>query len=195
MRILVTNDDGVHASGIEALANAMAALGEVWIVAPEHEQSGTSHSLSLHRPLRLRECPAFRKLTIPGFRRIPASYSALSAWRCRPRSRDHSIRLRRRTAPAACRRRCVSVRRPNRRPGYGHRFSRMRQSLRLSPRVPKAARPRHGRLRVERRLPRARTWSACRACRSAAPCSYRDLWIRTILRLGKAPSRCGTRAC
>lgn len=55
MRILVSNDDGVEAAGIIALAGALAPLGEVWVVAPETEQSGTSHSISLHRPLRLRE--------------------------------------------------------------------------------------------------------------------------------------------
>jgi len=55
MRILVTNDDGVHAPGLKALAEAMRTLGEVVVVAPEHEQSGTSHSLSLHRPLRIKE--------------------------------------------------------------------------------------------------------------------------------------------
>lgn len=53
-RILVSNDDGIHAKGIEALASAVAPLGEVWVVAPLHEQSATSHSLSLHDPLRIR---------------------------------------------------------------------------------------------------------------------------------------------
>lgn len=51
--ILVTNDDGVHARGIEALAEAMEPLGEAWIVAPDREQSGASHSLTLHHPLRV----------------------------------------------------------------------------------------------------------------------------------------------
>lgn len=53
MRILVTNDDGVHSRGIRALAAALEPLAEVWIVAPATEQSGTSHSISLHRPLRM----------------------------------------------------------------------------------------------------------------------------------------------
>ncbi len=53
-RILVSNDDGIHAKGLEALAGAMEGLGEVWVVAPLHEQSATSHSLSLHDPLRIR---------------------------------------------------------------------------------------------------------------------------------------------
>lgn len=54
MRILVSNDDGIEAAGIRALADALRPLGEVWMVAPETEQSGTSHSISLHHPLRLR---------------------------------------------------------------------------------------------------------------------------------------------
>jgi 5'-nucleotidase len=55
IRILVSNDDGIHAAGLHALAQAMEGLGEVWVVAPEHEQSASSHALSLNRPLRLRE--------------------------------------------------------------------------------------------------------------------------------------------
>ena len=53
-RILISNDDGVHARGLAALVEAASSLGEVWVVAPEHEQSATSHSLSLHHPLRIR---------------------------------------------------------------------------------------------------------------------------------------------
>jgi 5'-nucleotidase len=54
-RILVSNDDGIHAKGLHALIKAVEPLGEVWVVAPEHEQSATSHSLSLHHPLRIRK--------------------------------------------------------------------------------------------------------------------------------------------
>ena len=54
-RILVSNDDGYQSEGIRALAEAMQPLGEVWVVAPEQEQSATAHSISIHRPLRLRE--------------------------------------------------------------------------------------------------------------------------------------------
>lgn len=53
MDILVTNDDGVHAAGLHALADAVRSLGEVTIIAPDREQSATSHSLTLHRPLRI----------------------------------------------------------------------------------------------------------------------------------------------
>jgi 5'-nucleotidase len=52
---LVSNDDGVLYAGLEALAAAMAPLGEVWVVAPEVEQSAASHAISLHRPLRIRK--------------------------------------------------------------------------------------------------------------------------------------------
>ena len=56
MRILVTNDDGIHAPGLEACEEIARALSDdVWVVAPENDQSGVSHSLSLNDPLRLRE--------------------------------------------------------------------------------------------------------------------------------------------
>ena len=56
MRILVTNDDGIHAPGLIAAETIARALtDDVWIVAPETEQSGASHSLTLSMPLRLRE--------------------------------------------------------------------------------------------------------------------------------------------
>src|SRR5580692_4858847 len=55
MRILVTNDDGIHAPGLAvAEAIARALTDDVWVVAPETEQSGASHSLTLALPLRLR---------------------------------------------------------------------------------------------------------------------------------------------
>lgn len=55
MRILVTNDDGYLALGIRALAEAVSGLGDVHVVAPDREQSATSHSLTMHHPLRVRE--------------------------------------------------------------------------------------------------------------------------------------------
>ena len=55
-RILLTNDDGYHAPGLEALEEIANALSDdVWIAAPDSEQSGASHSLTLHEPLRVRE--------------------------------------------------------------------------------------------------------------------------------------------
>jgi 5'-nucleotidase len=51
MRILLTNDDGVHAAGLLALRAALTRLGEVTVAAPAHERSAVSHALSLHHPL------------------------------------------------------------------------------------------------------------------------------------------------
>jgi 5'-nucleotidase len=56
MRILVTNDDGIHAEGLQTLERIARTLSQdVWIIAPEMDQSGVSHSLTLSDPLRLRE--------------------------------------------------------------------------------------------------------------------------------------------
>ncbi len=55
MLFLVTNDDGYLAPGIRSMARALEGLGEVVVVAPDREQSATSHSLTLHHPLRLRQ--------------------------------------------------------------------------------------------------------------------------------------------
>jgi 5'-nucleotidase len=54
-RILITNDDGYHSEGIVALEDALKPLGDVYVVAPESEMSGASHSLTLSRPLRIRQ--------------------------------------------------------------------------------------------------------------------------------------------
>lgn len=54
MRILLSNDDGYFAPGIEALAGALAGLGEITVVAPEQNRSGASNSLTLDRPLFLK---------------------------------------------------------------------------------------------------------------------------------------------
>jgi 5'-nucleotidase len=53
--VLLSNDDGYASPGLRAMRDALAASADVVVVAPEAEQSATSHSLSLHRPLRLRE--------------------------------------------------------------------------------------------------------------------------------------------
>ena len=55
MRILVTNDDGIHAEGLQTLERVARRLSDdVWVVAPEAEQSGSSRSLTLTDPLRVR---------------------------------------------------------------------------------------------------------------------------------------------
>ena len=52
MRVLLTNDDGILAHGLACLVKAAEPLGEVTVVAPDREQSATSHSLTLHHPVR-----------------------------------------------------------------------------------------------------------------------------------------------
>src|ERR1700722_6489345 len=53
MRILLTNDDGVHADGIFALKKVLEHLGEVFVVAPERPRSAAGHAITLHKPLRI----------------------------------------------------------------------------------------------------------------------------------------------
>jgi 5'-nucleotidase len=56
MRILVTNDDSIHAEGIRVLEEIARSISDdVWVVAPEAEHSGAGHSLTMHEPLRLRQ--------------------------------------------------------------------------------------------------------------------------------------------
>ena len=55
-RILITNDDGIEAPGLAILERIAGELArEVWVVAPEHDQSGVSHAVSLHHPIRVSE--------------------------------------------------------------------------------------------------------------------------------------------
>ncbi len=66
LRILLSNDDGIHAPGLKVLESIARQLSDdIWIVAPEREQSGASHSLSLSDPLRLRQIDA-RKFAVQG---------------------------------------------------------------------------------------------------------------------------------
>lgn len=61
MRILLTNDDGIHAPGLEVLEHIAGALSDdVWVIAPESEQSGAGHSLTLNQPLRYRKVSSRR---------------------------------------------------------------------------------------------------------------------------------------
>ncbi len=53
--ILLTNDDGVESPALQILADVSEDLGEVWVFAPDREQSGVGHGVSLHRPLRVTE--------------------------------------------------------------------------------------------------------------------------------------------
>ncbi|WP_102958258.1 5'/3'-nucleotidase SurE [Mangrovicella endophytica] len=66
MRLLLTNDDGIHAEGLQVLERIARELtDDVWIVAPETDQSGLSHSLTLSSPLRLRRI-AEKKFAVSG---------------------------------------------------------------------------------------------------------------------------------
>ena len=59
MHILVSNDDGVYAPGIAALAEAMLPFGKVTVVAPKENQSATGHRKTMHKPLRIDAVPNF----------------------------------------------------------------------------------------------------------------------------------------
>lgn len=66
LRILVTNDDGIQSAGIAVLEKIARTLSDdVWVCAPSSEQSGASHSLTLHRPVRLRTVGE-RRFTVDG---------------------------------------------------------------------------------------------------------------------------------
>ncbi|MDP1947803.1 MAG: 5'/3'-nucleotidase SurE [Nitrospirota bacterium] len=58
MRIVVTNDDGIHSPGLTALAKALSKLGEVWVVAPDRERTAAAHAVTLHKPLRVQQLGA-----------------------------------------------------------------------------------------------------------------------------------------
>ncbi len=64
-RLLLTNDDGYTAEGLQVLADALESLGEVWVIAPSREQSAVSHAVTLHRPLRLQRL-GHRRYTVDG---------------------------------------------------------------------------------------------------------------------------------
>jgi 5'-nucleotidase len=55
LKILISNDDGIHAAGIQALAGRLSKQHEVYIVAPDSERSATGHALTLHQPIRMQE--------------------------------------------------------------------------------------------------------------------------------------------
>jgi 5'-nucleotidase len=66
MRILITNDDGIHAEGLDMCEKIARMLSDdVWVIAPEYDQSGAAHSLSLNDPLRLRRV-AERRFAVRG---------------------------------------------------------------------------------------------------------------------------------
>lgn len=64
-RILISNDDGISAHGIEALCDVMSEFGETWVVAPDRDRSATSHSMSLHEPIRVEKI-GLRRYAVSG---------------------------------------------------------------------------------------------------------------------------------
>ena len=79
MKILLTNDDGIHAAGLWAAARSLSAVGEVAVVAPDREQSGVGASMTLHAPLFAHEVPAEQYLLqyAPGDDTLPRSADAV----------------------------------------------------------------------------------------------------------------------
>lgn len=78
--ILVTNDDGIHSEGLFALYNAVKSLGTAYIAAPESEQSGVGHSLTMHRPLR----PRYRNEHVIGVNGTPTDCVVLAVKKLLP---------------------------------------------------------------------------------------------------------------
>lgn len=66
MRILLTNDDGIFAEGISVLRKELEKFGEIYVIAPDRERSAAGHSITVHRPLRVREA-GFRSPRVRGW--------------------------------------------------------------------------------------------------------------------------------
>jgi 5'-nucleotidase len=81
-RVLLTNDDGIDAPGLAVLVDIASDLArEVWVVAPVADQSGVSHAISLHHPLRL-AVEGERRYGVTG---TPGDCAVLGVWRrCSP---------------------------------------------------------------------------------------------------------------
>ncbi len=79
MKILLTNDDGIHAPGLWAAARSLSEVGEVAVVAPDREQSGVGASMTLHAPLFVHQVPAEQYLMqfSPGDDTLPRSADAI----------------------------------------------------------------------------------------------------------------------
>ena len=95
MRILVTNDDGIHAPGLETLERIARSISDdVWIVAPAEENSGAGHSLSLAEPIRYRKI-ADKRFEVAG---TPTDCVVMAARKILPGDPD-LVRSPRRCAP------------------------------------------------------------------------------------------------
>ena len=67
MRILLTNDDGISAEGLQVLGNEIKKIAETYVVAPDHEQSATGHAITMHRPLRAERVKFLHSLDLPAW--------------------------------------------------------------------------------------------------------------------------------
>lgn len=81
MRFLLTNDDGIEAPGIAALAEAVTGLGSAVIVAPRDALSGCSHQVTTHRPLELHDCGG--RYAVDG---LPADCVRVGLWQVAPQA-------------------------------------------------------------------------------------------------------------
>lgn len=66
MKILISNDDGIQACGIHELAKRLTAFGDIYIVAPDREQSAIGHAITMHQPLRCKKID-FHDLDVPAW--------------------------------------------------------------------------------------------------------------------------------
>ena len=67
MHLLLCNDDGVMAPGLAALVSALAPYHELTVLAPEKERSSIAHSITLHKPLRIREAGQLAESLVSSF--------------------------------------------------------------------------------------------------------------------------------
>ena len=67
MRILLTNDDGIFAEGLQVLVQEIKKIAETYVVAPDHEQSATGHAITMHRPLRAEKIRYFHSENVPAW--------------------------------------------------------------------------------------------------------------------------------
>ncbi|MBI4962659.1 MAG: 5'/3'-nucleotidase SurE [Desulfomonile tiedjei] len=86
--ILLTNDDGIHAEGLRHLRMAADALGQVWIVAPESEQSAVGHSITLYDPIKVHEITKNGAFYGYGIGGTPADSVKLALYSLLPRTPD-----------------------------------------------------------------------------------------------------------
>ncbi len=67
MRVLLTNDDGIFAEGLQLMAKEFEKVAETYVVAPNHEQSATGHAITMHRPLRVEKVKFLHSPTLTGW--------------------------------------------------------------------------------------------------------------------------------